>query len=523
MLSSCAVTLTASGALLLLLISAPGYLTQRGFPLDDAWIHAAYGRSLARSGILGFNDGEPATGETSPLWAGVVALPHLLTEDTPKVVVSIKIIGFVMHVATAVLMLLAFTNSTNERWFSAVGAASVAASPDLVAAAMSGMEVPLATLCLATLLWGLQQGRNGVVAFCAFVAPLIRPELVIVVLGLSLLGPGRGARWQSVVSGASGLCVGLAGLCALNWWVSGRPLPATFYAKVTSFPLLASQYTGFTALLDQFPVVGSQWLLALCLGVIVWRTARGRDRLRLPAATFVAGLLFCAVSFALIFPVDPPAFYHQRYVLPALPLLLVSTALLIGRLTSEFGPLTLRRPLGIALGIALLVPTIAHSSPRYRHLLNDARNIDDVQVEVGKGLADAPANCAVWAVDAGAVRYFGRPYVVDTMALNSWPLLGSSREAHSFLDRHPPCYLIVVPGWSHVRIGAVQGTRQYRPSSAYTVTSTKAMQSHVLVNCSPGTHGVFSNRRRIAYEFTCRDREDQLSAGSGRAGGQKQD
>src|SRR6185503_14621945 len=47
----------------------PEYLLARGFPLDDAWIHAVYGRSLARSGMLAFNPGVPATGVTSPLWA----------------------------------------------------------------------------------------------------------------------------------------------------------------------------------------------------------------------------------------------------------------------------------------------------------------------------------------------------------------------------------------------------------------------------------------------------------------------
>jgi hypothetical protein len=62
-LSAClAVALVAGGAL------------RRGFPLDDAWIHMAYGLALVREGSLAYNQGAPATGCTSPLWGLVAAL-----------------------------------------------------------------------------------------------------------------------------------------------------------------------------------------------------------------------------------------------------------------------------------------------------------------------------------------------------------------------------------------------------------------------------------------------------------------
>ena len=42
-------TVTAAlAALALLVISAPDYLPRLGYPLDDAWIHAVYGRAIAR-------------------------------------------------------------------------------------------------------------------------------------------------------------------------------------------------------------------------------------------------------------------------------------------------------------------------------------------------------------------------------------------------------------------------------------------------------------------------------------------
>ena len=59
---------TAAGALLALHVVAPHYLVHQGFPVDDAWIHAVYARELARSGMLAYNPGVPATGETA-IWA----------------------------------------------------------------------------------------------------------------------------------------------------------------------------------------------------------------------------------------------------------------------------------------------------------------------------------------------------------------------------------------------------------------------------------------------------------------------
>jgi hypothetical protein len=42
-----------------------------GLPLDDAWIHQTYARSLADRGEWAFQAGEPSAGSTSPLWSGI--------------------------------------------------------------------------------------------------------------------------------------------------------------------------------------------------------------------------------------------------------------------------------------------------------------------------------------------------------------------------------------------------------------------------------------------------------------------
>jgi hypothetical protein len=229
-------------------------------------------------------------------------------------------------------------------------------------------------------------------------------------------------------------------------------------------------------------------------------TARGP---RLAADGFIAGLLFCAVSFALIAPIDAGAFYHQRYVLPALPLL-------VGALPSLFGA-ALARALparyataAAALIVALCVVGLARGAPaRFAHLANDARNIDDVQVAVGKHLAAAAADQVVWAVDAGAVRYFGNAFVVDMLGLNSPELLGP--RAQAFLDAHPPHWIEVVPSWSALDAGAAPPLRGdlFEPSTPYTVTGFPIMQRHLLVRCAgPPRPTRFAVRARV-FDVSC--------------------
>jgi hypothetical protein len=64
-----------------------------GFRLDDAWIHMVYGRELAETGLLAYNRGVPATGSTSPLWAGLLGLVHLLVGGVSLKAVILGVYG----------------------------------------------------------------------------------------------------------------------------------------------------------------------------------------------------------------------------------------------------------------------------------------------------------------------------------------------------------------------------------------------------------------------------------------------
>lgn len=503
-------------------IWAPRYLTQQGFPLDDAWIHAVYGRELARSGMLAYNPGTPATGSTAPLWSALVALPHLVTSGA-SVLLWVKLCGFLFHTLTAVVLFAALRDDepAHDRWRLA-GAVLVAVHPDLVSASVSGMEVSLATLAAVSLLYLGVRGRPAAYAAVAAIAFLARPELAVVSLSVPLVESvaRRGRGVLMAASGAAGTALACALLAARNAAVSGLPLPATFYAKVGHGPgLLEALRMGFAGLLGELPLADSLLFLGATLGIAVLLLATSTSRgLITASASFVSGFLFCAVSFALIAPIDPGAFYHQRYVLPALPLLIGPLPLLLGAALARSLPARYAPIAGAAVVAACLVILFRSAPLRYAHLANDARNIDDVQVALGRHLAAADPSEVVWAVDAGAVRYFGNAFVVDMLGLNTPELLGE--DAQAFLAAHRPHYVELVPTWSSLdaQSSAQLPALAFQPSTEYTVTGFADMRAHFLAHCDgqpvSGVVGVRARRLRFLCAPTVREALSDVSEGA---------
>ncbi len=370
------------------------------------------------------------------------------------------------------------------------GVLCVALHPDLISASVSGMEIPLATLAAAGLLY---TSRRPAVAFTGLsaVAALARPELALVSGSVALFSRLQNGR--RFVAGSISALLGSAlafGVLALrNIHVSGLPLPATFYAKVGAggWGLPHALRVGFAELFGQLPITDSS-ILMVALAAVAALVLFSKNTLAQPvlaASAFLSGLVFCAASFVLIPPIDPNAFYHQRYILPVLPLLVAPVPVLAGHAIERWLPQ--RRRVGAQgvllglLGASLLIDTPA----RYERLANDAKNIDDVQVAVGRVLASAAPSDVVWAIDAGAIRYFGNAFVVDLMGLNAPQMLGAAAQA--FLDAHRPRYLEVVPGWSSLDGQSLERLKGalFKPSTPYTVTSFAPMQDHWLVRCDP--------------------------------------
>jgi hypothetical protein len=508
------VCVAAGLGLLALFWSAPDYLMARGYPLDDAWIHAVYGRSLAREGQLAYNPGVPATGATSPLWSVVVAAAHLGWSRPEQVVATVKLIGWTLHVVTAILIPFAFRGAAVGLPV-LVGAMLVAVHPDLVSASVSGMEVPLAAVFAVTLLLAARSGRFLPYLAVAFFAPLARPELALLSLAMPVALYFRSnLRALGLLSAAAalGTAASFGAVAIRNVAVSGRLLVATFYAKAGSggLSIPAAEAMGFDSVLANFPIVDSSMLMcgAAMVAVAILLGRRVPECERLAGVGFVTAVMFCAVSFGLVRPVDPGALYYQRYALPVVPLIIASTPVLLSAGLARVLRNRTSRAWAWGVLLAMMVLTMVVDGPkRYRQLENDARNIDDIHVALGKSLAPVPSDQSVWAVDAGAVRYFGSPFVVDLLGLNTDALLGPG--AQGFLDRHPPRFIEVVPGWSGLDETSQRRLRGalFTPSTKYTVSGVAGipMQRHLLMHCNDSSlrGTIFVSQR--SFGFRCAD------------------
>lgn len=499
---------SAALGVLLLALAAPGYLWTQGLPLDDAWIHAVYGRSLARGQGLAYNPGVAATGETSPMWALLLAVPHVVAQEPELVVPLIKLLGLALHGLCAAVACSALGGPAYLRFAAGI---LVALHPDLVAAAASGMEVPLAGLFGLLLFLAGRQARPLPYFALAAAAPFARPELAVLCVLVPLSLPPHAGRPRGRTLAAAGILGVLAwagSSVGRNVVVSGLPLPATFYAKVgaTGAPLLERLYAGW-ATLSGLSLLEGAVLLGLSALLAAAGLVAGDMEHRTAASAAFCALAFFGVSAALVHAVDPAAFYHQRYLLPGLPLLLAAAPALLAGGVARAGLAGAKARRTASTAVLLLAGAELIAAPaRYRRLANDARNIDDVQVTEGRALHAAPASDVLWAIDAGATRYFGGAFVVDMIGLNTPALLGA--RAQAYLDGHPPRWLQVVKLWSAIDEASARQLphRSFQPSSEYTITRVpafQAMSTHYLVHCAtPLATGGYQVRGRT-FGFRC--------------------
>jgi len=504
-LSLLLIILSGLSALLCLSVYAPVYLTCQGYPLDDAWIHAVYARELAHSGKLAYNPGIPATGCTSPLWAICLSLPHVLFKETWPVITASKAIGFLFHLLTALVLFL-FLEDAGSRIFALFGASLVALHPDLIAASVSGMEIPLATF-MASMLFYSANKKPWLYGMACFLASLARPELTTIALAIpgAIYLSSRKKLYHPLVASLLGCSLAWGWVVFRNLSISHQPFPATFYAKVGSsaWPVLRSLVKGFDELFSQIVIINSSFLILGTLLFAARLTFSPRAELeeKIPAWAFLGGLGYCALSFLLIPPVDPNAFYHQRYILPAVPLIVAPAFKLINLTLAKLNWSSPKRTaVGLFLAILAFFSLLLKAPQRFERLANDARNIDDVQVSLGLYLSRASADDIAWAVDAGASRYFGRAFVVDLMGLNNFQLL--SPQAQAFLETHPASFIEVVPGWNSLDENSQKSLSftLFQPSTRYSVTSFQPMQLHFLYQGKDGHHGlIFFKGKNFAF------------------------
>ncbi|MCA9727110.1 MAG: hypothetical protein KC729_05450, partial [Candidatus Eisenbacteria bacterium] len=164
----------------------------RALPLDDAWIHQVYGRSVATGHPFQYNPGEWEVGATSPLWAILLAPGHWMGSP----VAYAKLLGVLLVIVAAIAGARIVVRLAGPGP-AVVFAALLPAIPYVAFADVSGMEVSLFLAVSLLVLLAVSDGGWKTATALAGLVTLVRPEgwialpLVLLAFGISVRTAAR--------------------------------------------------------------------------------------------------------------------------------------------------------------------------------------------------------------------------------------------------------------------------------------------------------------------------------------------
>ena len=447
-----------------------------GFPLDDAWIHQTYARNLAQYGAFAYVPGVPSAGSTSPLWTLLLSAGYFA--------------GLPYRVWTFILgwLTLAGTGwgvwNVSRRLFPGRPAVALAAGAlcciewHLIWAALSGMETLLfCTLALLLLARAIEHPdalrSHAATGLLGGLLVLTRPEgaLLVALVGLNPWIELAQARhtvgdWPAEVKArlirslslGAGFLLPVAPYLAFNLIVSGSPFPNTFYAKQAEYHALVEQLSlpaRWVRVVGP-TLVGSQLLLipgllaglyaSLRAMVARWR-GHAEDGVSASALPALYWFLF-TLPYAASLPVT---YQHGRYLMPAIPLLILlgagGTGLLLGLLHDEVR----RRLATVAALVSVALLVLAFVGLGARGYVDDVTVINGEMVAIANWIDEqTPAGARVAAHDIGAIGYFARRPLLDLAGLITPEVIPFIRDEPALLEfvlAGDADYLVTFPSW----------------------------------------------------------------------------
>lgn len=460
-----------------------------GFPLDDAWIHQTLARHLAQHGEWALNPGEPVTLSTSPLWTALIAAGYAFhLPPLPWTMVLGACSAGALAVATWGLTRALFPSQPRAALISAV---AIVLDWRVSWAAASGMETVPFMVITTLMIWAtIAQQRAWLVGLLGGLTFLVRPEgmLLAALATGQLLRCGRRSGLSTVrLAATAAQMIFTAALLAapavvLNVLLGGSVLPVTAGAKIVAYGHSVSLagvagFTGQAALAlasgpALFVLAGLTWWLmppslvppsghhgqpgeaGTTLGTGAVPTAAGWWLLGLWPALLVA-----------IYAWRLPVLYHYgRYLLPALPCLVV-----LGSAGGErlWRRLPLRRLAGVYVALALAGSLLlwAHGSLRYAR---DVQWIQDEQVAAAHWVrGHTPEDATIATHDIGAMAYFSGRRIVDTAGLLDPAALPYRHDPHALLRwaaSRGAGYIAFFPDWYPSLRGAPDLELVYSPA-----------------------------------------------------------
>jgi len=432
-----------------------------GLPLDDAWIHQQFARSLAHADGLAFNAGARVAGSTAPLWTALLSLAFLL--HLPPLAFA-KALGTLAHLLTVAGVYRLAREHLLRRELALLAAALVATSGVLLWGALSGMEVPLFT-ALAS--WGMalharersEPASPPIGMALLAVATLVRPEgallLLLALVDRLLLARRAEGELQLLAPPVATLAravgvtlLAIVPLLLVNRALGGAFLPTTFDTKAgyTTPGWPRGQY-----LYEVLGVLAATQPLATLLapaGVLALLARWGgpRDRGLLPA--------LWALALPLAYGVLSGGgrgifgnFGRYFYVLVPVVALLAAAALepLLDLLPPRLraGAIALHWPLWV--GALMLLANVMAAVPAAARYLHNVRDVDLGDVRLARLLAPRLPPAATLAVDdIGALKFLLPNPVIDLAGIVTPEVHRYARESFARTGSYCPGLLAFV-------------------------------------------------------------------------------
>ncbi len=439
-------------------LAASALIYRIGFPLDDSWIHLTYARNLALRGEWAFQPGHLSAGSTAPLWTLLLALGfwlHLAPYIWTYFVGELCLFGLA-RLAEFTARRLVVTYRPRLPW---IGLFFVA-EWHFQWAALSGMETLLQALLMTIVLVALLLGSRKylLLGFLTGLSIWIRPD------GLTLLGPAvltillveksladKGSALSAYLIGFGALCVPYL---AFNIWLSGAPLPNTFYAKQAEYaawqvqPLLYRLSVMLVQLLTGPSVILFPGMLATLVIAI-----RRRAWPMLAALAWAGGYL-------LLYILRLPAYQHGRYLIPAMPILFLAALLAYLEFRSSTFLGRSHHRIQTVGQLSLLLLAAAFVFLGARSYGEDVGLIESEMVVTAKWVAaNLPPQAIVAAHDIGALGYFDQHRLIDLAGLVSpevIPFIRNEPRLAAFMDRRHANYLVAFPAFYPVLTRTLQ-------------------------------------------------------------------
>ncbi len=472
-----------------------------GFPLDDAWIHQTYARSLARNGRFEYIPGVTSAGSTAPLWTILLAVGYLFNAPFQAWTYFLGALSLLWLAWGAMSVWRSlWPDLAKKDWLAGVG---IALTWPLLWAAVSGMETlffaALGMQIVALYLYMLPQGNVTtkqllLLGVLSGLLILIRPDgaVLIALLGLGLLFlPGRwGDRFKRGLIYGGTAVLTLIPYFLFNYWTSGTIWPNTLYAKQTEYAIVLQEFIGWRFIrLLYYSLGGSpdSWQgmsathLLLLPGVLLaaWRAIKQDWSAKQLAKTIP--LLWALGHVALYAWRLPVTFQHGRYLMAIMPIwVLYGLAgwvfILFARQSESKTIWFAQRIAGLTLFLMALFFLLQGAVAYAR----DVATVEGEMVAVAQWLAENTAEDALIAAhDIGAIGYFAERPLLDLAGLISpeiIPLLADEAQVAQYLLSSDADYLVTAPGWPYTAV-ADDDSSEWRYSTDFLLTQEAGLNN----------------------------------------------